>query len=370
MLGVVAAAAVLLVLAGSLAGRLAVQAGETMPQAGRPFGEVEDPGAPPPAYVPPPRTIHIDELPTPFCWTCPGNAYHPLEFQVDLDLLAPLGDGPANAALWLRQFAKGDGPRCGEGQERIRKIEVKGETWKVFPPDDPLLLEAEAWVDQARCRFYPDVWELSGFDTPITNLLFVLNLARSWVARGRLSEDPQAAVEDYRRAIRLGRLLRQDDLTLIQDLVAIACIRIGVEALYDHARSEGDAATMTATALVLADRDAMRHFAARRTTLSYRILGALEVGWFGGLSLHATEGQVHELVEQARRVSERRYRLEAMLGLQVVRHLGTEKQRAEVLDVYDEWAASDDAMTAELARRMRDEPLDEAELRRQVEEMK
>ena len=33
--------------------------------------------------------------------------------------------------------------------------------------DDPLLLEAEPWVDQARCSFYPDVWKFTGID-PVT----------------------------------------------------------------------------------------------------------------------------------------------------------------------------------------------------------
>ena len=53
--------------------------------------------------------------------------------------------------------------------------------------------------------------------------------------RGRarlLSGHRAAAMADYRRAVRVGRLLLQDRFTLIQDLVAWATIRLGVEAIY------------------------------------------------------------------------------------------------------------------------------------------
>ena len=72
-------------------------------------------------------------------------------------------------------------------------------------------------------RYYPDYLELDGYQTVVPNLLFQLNLAKSWVARGMAAEDLDAALEDYRRAMRLGRLLRQEDVTVIADLVGQAC---------------------------------------------------------------------------------------------------------------------------------------------------
>jgi len=221
-------------------------------------------------HVREPDAIVLAELPIPFCWGCSSNRTAPLEFQVDLDLLAPLGYGTENAAIFSSQFAIGGGGRETDGKavyaKRVVEMSIDGEVWRFFPADDPLLLEAEGWVDQARCSFYPDVWELDGIETPITDLLLTLRLSRSWIARGKLESDPRRAREDFRRAIRLGRLMRQDDVTVIQDLVAIANIRLGAQALYELARREGDAATMLVTSLVLADKDAMRQQTARWIT--------------------------------------------------------------------------------------------------------
>jgi len=116
---------------------------------------------PPPGLVPPPTSIVPAKLPTPYCWGCTWNEEAPLEFQVDLDLLAPLGREGANAALWFRQFAR-DGARFEqEGREQYTKRKTEftlgDDSWTVLPGDDPLLLEAEPWVDQATCRFYTEV---------------------------------------------------------------------------------------------------------------------------------------------------------------------------------------------------------------------
>jgi hypothetical protein len=80
-------------------------------------------------------------------------------------------------------------------------------------------------------RFYPDCFPLEGTDTQLPNLLVPLTFAKPWVARGLALEDPARAKEDFRRAIRLGRLLRQEDATIIADLVGLACIRHGAQAL-------------------------------------------------------------------------------------------------------------------------------------------
>ena len=94
-------------------------------------------------------------MPAPFPWTRSSTQPRPLRFQVDLDLLAPLGDGPANAAIWFRDFAKQDGCRNEWGSNNRAIRPVGGVDESVFLPDDPILLEAEPWVDQATMRFYP-----------------------------------------------------------------------------------------------------------------------------------------------------------------------------------------------------------------------
>ena len=135
---------------------------------------------PPPAMVPEPKRVSLADLPTPHCWSCKAKEPQSLDFRVDLDILAPLGDGEANMGVFLRDFAKHDGVRRDEKvNERRQDVRVNGTMTKAFSGDDPLVLEAEPWVDQSICRFYPDFFEVTGLDTPITNLLFPLLLARS-----------------------------------------------------------------------------------------------------------------------------------------------------------------------------------------------
>ena len=300
--------------------------------------------------VPRPLPIVVGALPTPVCWSCDWNEYRPLEFAVDLDHLAPLGRGGANAAAWLADFAEPSGARRSEIEGRSVELEIAGLTWKVLRGDDPLLLEAEPWVDQARCRFYPDVWKVAGGETPIPNLHVVLTLARSWIARGKLADDPNQAAEDYRRAIRLGRLLRQDDATLIQDLVAIACVRMGTEALYEAARSQGEAATLTVTAIVLADHGAMRNATAQRMTTLKGIYSALRRGADGAPVLQASDTLVDAALDLVRRAPERRFVLEGLFAVRLVRQLGTAEQRSKAGALLDELGSRGDALVAGRSR--------------------
>jgi len=224
------------------------------------------PEHPPHGTVPAPRRVGLAEMPAPYPWTRTATQPKPLRFQVDLDLLAPLGDGPANAAIWFRDFAKPDGSRNEWGYEQLESRRVDGVDQSVLPPDHPVLREAEPWVDQATMRFYPDIWPVAGPETKIPNLLFEIALAKSWAARAEAAADPAAAKEDYRRAIRLGRLVLQDDVTLISNLIGLACVRLGARGLYEQARREGDAETMLAASLALHDADAIRQLAAERVT--------------------------------------------------------------------------------------------------------
>ena len=320
---------------------------------------------PPPGLVPPPKSIVPAKLPTPYCWGCTWNQEAPLEFQVDLDLLAPLGHEGANAALWFRQFAR-DGARFeAEGREQYAKRKTEftlgDDSWTVLAGNDPLLLEAEPWVDQATCRFYTEVWELDGWNTPIPDLLMMLDLARAWVVRGKLAEDSETAKRDFRRAIRLGRLLRQDDVTIIQDLVAIAAIRIGAEALYEQAREQGDTATMLVTSMVLADKDAMRLQTAGRVTTLER---ALEVDDPDAAEpvLRVTDDELDAIVELTRGLADRRFRMEGLLALQIVKRLGSAGQQATAQEALEALAEDPDEMVAGFASAARDTDLTQAEL--------
>ena len=319
--------------------------------------------APGAAAVPEPTPIVVSELPTPFCWGCSWNREAPLDFQMDLDLLAPLGNGPDNAAVWLAGFAKGGARRASDGgvvySGRLAEVIIDGDTWRVLPGDDPLLLEAEGWVDQARCRFYPDVWKPAGVKTKVPDLLLTLHLSRSWIVRGKLTDDPRQARRDFRRAIRLGRLLRQDDVTVIQDLVAIANIRIGAQALYELARREGDAGTMVVAALTMADKDAMRQHTARWITTFESAFRP------GGPS----DAELESMVELLRALSERRFRMEGLISLQAVKHVGTPDQRERAVAVLDEYAGGDDELLAGMARHFLDTTLEGDELKSFMDSM-
>lgn len=238
---VVVAAAVIVVLAGSLGARLiARDSSVVVPTA-------------PGATVPAPAALGVADLEVP-CWTCPNNKDWPLRFQTDLDLLAPLGTGTANAAEWFGLFTKEIGPRAADATDAMSR-RIEGPEWvgEVLPPDDPLLLEAEPWCDQGTMTFYPDIYELDGYATRITNLLLPLNFVRSWVARGLDAETTEAAMADFRRAIRLGRLLRQEDVVVISDLVGLACIHIATRGVYERALADGDLELALLASVVLGE---------------------------------------------------------------------------------------------------------------------
>jgi hypothetical protein len=58
-------------------------------------------------------------------------------------------------------------------------------------------------------------------------LLLAITLAKSWAARAETATEPALAKEDCRRAVRLGRLILQDDVTLIANRIGLACVRYG-----------------------------------------------------------------------------------------------------------------------------------------------
>jgi hypothetical protein len=128
-LRVVAAAGVVLVLAGLLGVRIVDWARASTPAAKVP--------APPPGNVPAPAAVAIETLQVP-CWNCSGSKEWPVRFRTDLDLLAPLGTGPANAAVWFKDFAKRDGSRRAEAEAAMeRRVKGPGDVGEVLQAADP-----------------------------------------------------------------------------------------------------------------------------------------------------------------------------------------------------------------------------------------
>jgi len=337
---VAAAAALVLVLGGLFAARLLAR----------------QPAAPTPAPASIPAPVHLDpaalEVP---CWSCPSAREWPIRFSTDLDLLAPLGTGTANAGEWFALFEKDRGPRFAEAVafmgRRVERPDLP-DFGQVVPGDDPLLLEAEPWVDQAEMRFYPEIFPLEGVDTRIPNLLVPLTMARSWSARGVSAEDPARGLDDCRRAIRLGRLLRQEDVTVIADLVGLACIHIGARGVYEIAQHTRDTDLALLASVVVGEVAPQRLYTSQRITdvdLSPYLRQT-----DGRYSLDTPDALVDRIIAMATTSPDRRFIGEALFGAHVVAHHGTPSQRERVRAMLDRLAAGDDPMTAPIAAWSRD----------------
>jgi hypothetical protein len=337
------AAALLAALAGSLMvrARQATAAPGPLPTTFTARGAIT---AAPAATVPALSPADVSRLEFP-CWSCSDARDWPLRSRVDLDLVAPLGDGPGNAAVFFREFSKQSGRRHDE-LERARKelIETVPGERKVLPPDHPLLLEAEPWTEQATLRFYPDLLHLDGWDTEVPDLVFPLTLAKSWVERGR-ARGGEAALDDYRRAVRLGRLLRQEDTTIIQDLVGLACVGVGLRAIYDELRDRGDVDGALVAAVALGELAPQRLLTSERVT-------RLDVTpylskHFRKLDLPAR--QLDAVVAMAESGPDRRFRGEATLQLGIVAHRGGGEERERATRVLEQLGAGEDERIARLA---------------------
>jgi len=350
---VVLAAALIVILAGSLGARLiARDSSRVVPPA-------------PGAFVPGPADFQVTDLEVP-CWTCPYNSDWSLRFQTDLDLLAPLGTGTANAAEWFGLFTKEIGQRAADATAAMGR-RVEGPEWlgDVLPPDDPLLLEAEPWCDQATMTFYPDIYELDGFETRITNLLLPLNFVRSWVARGLNAETTEAAMTDFRRAIRLGRLLRQEDVVVISDLVGLASIHLATRGIYERALADGDLELALLASVVLGEV-APQRLGTKQHLTSTDVFDLMRLDDRGEMEFQLRPGKLDAVIEAATKSPDRRFRCEAIVSLNIVRGLGTPEESLRAFEVLDELVSDPDPVVAEGSRWSRDMPTDVDQLKEWV----
>ena len=298
--------------------------------------------------VPAPRAFDMTDLKIPH-WSHQNSREWSLRFRTDLDLLAPLGNGERNAGEWYVDFRKPDGPRSEEARAMMERREDKEVFGKVLPGDDPLLLEAEPWCDQAEMDFYPELLKPAGWTTQLPNHLVPLMFARSWVARGVESPDPERGLEDCRRAVRLGRLLRQEDTVYISDLVGLACIRMGAQGIYDIAVRQGDAELALLASIVIGE------VAPQRLLTSERITRLWDKSYIrkdeaGNMVLEISDAKLETILEMARNQPDRRFRVEAILGLNVVRFMGTESQKERATSLLTELSSSEDPVLSDFAR--------------------
>jgi hypothetical protein len=304
------------------------------------------PPVPPAAEVPVAAGFELADLEIP-CWGCGESSEWPVRSVFDLDRIAPLGTGTGNAAVWLRDFAKVSGRRAGELEAvRARMRESANGKVKVLPGDDPFLLEAEPWADQATMRFYPELLAIEGIETEVPDLLIALSLAKSWVARGRATDDAQAAMDDFRRTIRWGRLLRQEDVTIIADLVGLACVRIGLEAVFERASAIGDAPLALAASIAVGEIAPQRLLTFERV---HRVaISPGESSQPGSLDL--TTEKFEALAAMAESEPDRRFRGEATIDLGLIVHLGAGEQQARAREILERLSGADDTIVVALAR--------------------
>jgi hypothetical protein len=300
----------------------------------------------PTAAVPQPQAVGTFEALEIPCWGCPEAQHWPLRFRTDLDLLAPLGTGPANAAEWFVLFRKPDGERFGEAEKMMaRRVAGPPGLEKVVPPDDPLLLEAEPWVDQATMRYYPDVLPYEGVSTAFPNFLVMVTFARSWVARGLAAEDYESALADCRRAIRLGRLLRQEDVFTLADLIGLACIRAGAEGIYQLAVRHGDADLALVASIALGEVAPQRLLTSERATrVELKPYASLDAA--GALLIRPPDHVIDAAENMARFDADRRFRCESMTGLAVIRTFAPPEQSRRATGILEDLVADPDGGVA------------------------
>jgi hypothetical protein len=356
-MGVIAASASVVVLTGMLAATLL----------GRPGTIAYAHPVPPHATLPEPRPFDISTLSLP-CWGCLWAEQWPLHFVTDLDQLAPLGTGPANAADWFAAFSKPDGPRFAEAEAAMKRMVDHGplpiapKGLKVLPPNDPLLAEAAPWCDQATMRFYPDIFPVEGTSTRLPNGLFMISLARAWIARGYDTASFDDAVADFRRVIRLGRLWRQNDVVLINDLVGLACIRWGAEGIYNRAREEGRTDLALLAAVVASEGPPQKYLSAVRMT-GIEVAPYLHKESGDSFALDLPSDQFSRIRQVALSCPGRRFRNQAMFNLRFVAALGTGAMRSRARAVLERLATSDDPIVAANAAWCLTTPVDDRDVR-------
>jgi hypothetical protein len=197
-------------------------------------------------------------------------------------------------------------------------------------------------------RFHPKVFPMEGWSKGRPNLQYLNLLARSWVARGDRRGGEQAK-EDYRRAIRLGRLLRQDDVWVFQDIVGLTSIEMGARGLYRVARKEGDAATMVVAATILGATENLRTWDGLEGQPGMQVLHRLKGGRRPRLE-GVRDIDVEVLANRTKSNKTRRFRMANMEALWVVRHAGSRKQRELARETLELLAQDPDPVVASEAR--------------------
>ena len=125
----------------------------------------------------------------------------------------------------------------------------------------------------------------------------------------------------------------------MSDLVGLACIRIGAEAIYGLAAKRGDTPLMLAAAIVQGEAAPQRlSTAALLTRLD--LTSFVKTGAAGESTLELPERKLDDVVKVATASPDLRFRAEAIVVLNFVRFLGTAGQQEKALSVLNRLAAA------------------------------
>lgn len=300
----------------------------------------------PPARVPPPASFDLGahELPVAVRTDVMWRAKE-LDAKL-LDALAPLGTGGANAAAWWSEFVPGRSRASELAAARDREVEslVAGEMLRRLPWSDPLVQEALTTADQARLSFVQEGLTLQRL--PVS-LLY--SIADSWLVHGLEEPDPARANDSFRRVVRLGRLLLQDDGDPIQPLMGMSFVEHGLEGLYERARREGDRRTQFLATLALLDRERVYGW---ETSRLQQIALPGHVNLADPAARLAVSDETMGRLEGAFEHSTvRRWRLQSITAAQVAVVRGDAEAAARATSLLRRAAEDTDPLVAEAARR-------------------
>ncbi len=167
---------------------------------------------------------------------------------------------------------------------------------------------------------------------------------------------------DFRRAIRLGRLLRQEDVVIINDLVGLACIHLGTRGVYERALADGDLETALLASVVLGEVAPQRLGTSQRITAT-DLADSIVRDESGELELALRPGKLDALIDAAENSPDRRFRAEAIIGLNTVRWQGSVEESARAFEVLDALAGNPDPVIAAGAIWSRDREMTREQLK-------
>ena len=142
----------------------------------------------------------------------------------------------------------------------------------------------------------------------------------------------------------------------------MACIHLGTRGVYERALADGDLELALLASVVLGEVAAQRLGTRQRLT-STDLLGSIRLDDRGEVEFGLQPGKLDAVIEAAESSPDRRLRCEAIIGLNIVRCLGSPEESSRAFEVLDALSGSADPIVADAARWSRDHTTDTDQLK-------